>query len=250
LGQKTPATIQELLPGKYNIKIELEKHYPWASDVEVYGGRVSRLDKIILFPLLPNVKKLNEEKITTFWVDEDKGRIYYVDAKENIIYRSGLDGEDFQDIGTLPGISPSPKEWKLSPNREKLLFFNLTQLAVVNLKLEGDMSISDSAVVLNFTGRRITDVFWHSDNYHMVVVTDRTVEVLEAQGKTVPVELASLNKRNAKAFYDETKDALYFLDTQKAPDDNYYDNVYKLELNAKLFPFQNLMRAKPDERQE
>jgi hypothetical protein len=250
LDKKTPATIQELLPGKYNIKIELEKHYPWSSDTEVYGGHVSRFDKVILFPLRPNVKKLNKDKISTFWVDEERGKIYYVDVKENVIYKSDLEGEDFQDIGSLPEITPAPKKWKLSPNRERLLFFNPSQLVIVSLKLEEGSSISDSAIVLNLGGRKIIDVFWHSDSYHMLVVTEKTVEVLEAQAETIPIELVRLNKKETKVFYDETKDALYFLDTQKAADDNYYDNVYKLELNVKSFPFQDLMRTKTNERPE
>ena len=81
LDKKTPVTVQELLPGKYNVRIELERHYPWSSDTTVEGRRVSRLDKIILFPLRPNAKKLNKEKISSFWVDKERGRIYYVDLR-------------------------------------------------------------------------------------------------------------------------------------------------------------------------
>ena len=250
LDKKTPVTVQELLPGKYNVRIELERHYPWSSDTTVEGRRVSRLDKIILFPLRPNAKKLNKEKISSFWVDKERGRIYYVDLRENVIYRSDLDGENFQDIGILPEIFPHPKKWKLSPNKDKLLSYNLTQIVVVTLEMTEEMSTSDSAVVLNLADTRIVDAFWHSDSYHIIVVTDRSIEVLEAQPKTVPVELASLNKKNTTVFYDEAKDVLYFLDSQRAADGNYYDNVYKLELNAKSFPFQKLIRTEENEGQK
>ena len=250
LDKKTPVTVQELLPGKYNVRIELEKHYPWSSDTNVEGKRVNRLDKIILFPLRPNAKKLNKEEISSFWVDKERGRIYYVDLKENVIYKSDLDGENFQDIGTLPEILPHPKKWKLSPNKGKLFFYNPTQIVVVTLELEEGMSIPDSAVVLNLTDTRIVDVFWHSDSYHIIVVTEKAVEVLEAQPKAVPVELISLNKKNTTVFYDETKDVLYFLDSQRAQDENYYDNVYRLELYAKSFPFQKLIGTKENEGQK
>lgn len=250
LDKTTPVTIQELLPGKYNVRIELEKHYSWSVDTNVEGRRVNRLDKIILFPLRPNVKKLNKEKISFFWVDKERGRIYYVDFKENVIYKSDLDGEDFQDIGTLPEMLPHPKKWKLSPNKSKLLFYNLNQIAVVTLELEEGMPIPDSAVLLNLADTRIVDVFWHSDSYHIIVVTEKAIDALEAQPKAVPVELASLNKKNTTVFYDDTKDVLYFLDSQKASDENYYDNVYKLELNTKSFPFQNLIKTKENERTE
>lgn len=244
LDKTTPVTVQELLPGKYNVRIELEKHYPWYTDINVEGERVNRIDKVILFPLRPNVKKLNKEQISSFWVDKEKGKIYYVDLKESVIYKSDLDGEDFQDIGTVPEILARPKKWKLSPNRGKLVIYNLNQIAVVTLELEDGMSNPDSAVLLNLADTRIVDVFWHSDSYHIIVVTEKAIAVLEAQPKTVPIELVSLNKKNTAVFYDETKDVLYFLDSQKAPDENYYDNVYKLELNARSFPFQKLIREK------
>jgi hypothetical protein len=183
-------------------------------------------------------------------VDKDRGRIYYVDLKEGIIYKSDLDGEDFQDIGTFPEMLPHPKKWKLSPNREKLLFFNPTQIMVVTLELEEGKSIPDSAVLLNLADTKIVDAFWHSDSYHIIVVTDKAIEVLEAQPKTVPIELLGFNKKNTAVFYDETKDVLYFLDSQRAPDGNYYDNVYKLELNVKSFPFQKLIETKENERPE
>ena len=250
LDQKTPATIQELLPGKYNIKIELEKHYPWSSDVEVKGGRVSRLDQVILFPLLANVKQLNQEKISSFQVDPEKSKVYYLDFKERLIYRSDLDGGNFQNVGSFPEMSPEPKAWKLSPDRKKILFFNPAQIVIVRLSEQAvQMSEPDSAIVLNLSGRRITDAFWHSDSYHLLVVTQKGVEVLEASDKTLPIELFRLNNKNTSVFYDGNKDVLYFLDTQKAAGEN-YDNVYRLELNFKTFPFQNLMRSKNFEQQE
>ena len=51
-------------------------------------------------------------------------------------------------------------------------------------------------------------------------------------------------------FSDYAKYVLYFLDSQRAADGNYYDNVYKLELNAKSFPFQKLIRTEENERPE
>ncbi len=47
LSFKTPATINELLPGKYELKFEMDKYYPWSGEVEVGAGKVTRLEKII-----------------------------------------------------------------------------------------------------------------------------------------------------------------------------------------------------------
>ncbi len=51
INDKTPATLNELLPGTYNMRLELERYYPWHDDINVEAGKVTRLEKVILFPL-------------------------------------------------------------------------------------------------------------------------------------------------------------------------------------------------------
>ena len=55
LNLKTPANINELLPGRYHIELELEEHYPWSGYVDVEAGKVARVEKIILFPPCPGI---------------------------------------------------------------------------------------------------------------------------------------------------------------------------------------------------
>ena len=96
LKEKTPTTITELFPGEYGIKLELKEHYPWLSRVVVEAGRVTQLERIILFPVRPNIKQLNKEKTASFWVDTQKGQIYYFNQWEQIIYKSDLEGDNFE----------------------------------------------------------------------------------------------------------------------------------------------------------
>lgn len=247
LNEKTPATIYELLPGKYNIRLELEKYYPWLGEVFVDAGKVLRLEKIILFPLRPDIKQLNKNEIFSFWVDEDKEWVYYVDEEDNVIYKSDLEGISFKEIGSLPPINPLPKKWKVSPDKQKLLGFNLHQIGIIYLNAQDYSSAGGFPFVLEYSSFKILDVFWYSDSYHLVLVTDINIEVLEANPKTIPVKLVDLNKSNTPAFYDDVKDTLYFLDSQKAADGKLYDNVYKLELSAKVYPFKDLIRPRPNE---
>lgn len=247
LNERTPATINELLPGKYNLRLESEGHYPWFGEVNVEAGKVTRLEKIILFPLRPNIKQLNKGKISQFWVDREKEKIYYIDEEENIIYKSDLGGEQFQAVGNIPELTSLSKKWQLSPDKEKLLLFNLHQIAVAYLEAQNAPSFIRSPLVLDYPNRKIVDVFWHSDSYHLILITEKNIEVLEANPQASPVNLVNLNKKNISAFYDDGKDALYFLDYQKAADGKYYDNVYKLELSTKFSPPQDLIKSRPDE---
>jgi hypothetical protein len=234
VNEKTPATINELLPGEYNLRLELENHYPWSAVVGVEAGKVRRLDKIILFPLRPNIKQLNKEKISSFWVDKEKDRVYYLNQEENIIYKSDLEGENFEVIGNLAHLRPQPVKWKISPDKEKLLSFNPHQIAVVNLSSSHKPYSTESPLILDFPDHRIIDIFWHSDSYHLILITDSNIEVQEAILQSVPINIVNLEKKNVSPFYDENKDTLYFIDNQKAGDGKFYDNVFKLELSTKF----------------
>jgi len=247
LNEKTPTTINEILPGTYNMRLALEYHYPWFSEVTVEAGKVTRLDKIILFPLRPNIKQLSQDMISSFWVDSERGRIYYISEEDNIIFRSDLEGQHFQDVGSLPEINPPSKKWKVSPDKEKLLCFNPHQIAIVYLESRGSRASVKEPIVLEYLSHRLIDVFWHSDNYHLILVTDKTIDVLEASPKSAAVNIANLNKKDISAFYDDNTDMLYFIDSVKASDGKFYDNVYKLDLSAKFYSLKELMQTEPNE---
>ncbi len=234
LDAKTPATINELLPGSYSLKLELKEHYPWISEINVESRKVTRFEKIILFSNLPNIKQLNQDKVSFFWLDKESRRIYYLNREENILYKSDLNGERFEEIGSLPEeFSALPKELKISPDRQKMVIFNAHQISVLYLNSQGALSYAQAAVTLNFSDRQINNVFWHSDSYHLILVTDRNVEVMEIDDKSAPVSLVNLNRKNSGFFYNPDEDTLYFRDSQKGADGNFYDNVYKLELSNK-----------------
>jgi hypothetical protein len=247
LNDKTPTSINELMPGKYNLKLALEEYYPWLGEVNVEAGKVTRLDKIILFPLRPHIKQLNKEKISSFWIDKEKGTIYYIDDEHNIIYISNLEGEEFRAIGSLPETFDSIEGLKVSSDRKKLMCYNVRQIAIVYLNPEIGFSSRELPFVLNFSNRKLIDVFWHSDSYHLILVTNKNIEVLEAKENPMAVNLVNLNKRSAFSFYEQDKDILYFLDSGRAPDEGLYDNVYKLELSTRIFPFHELRKSKTNE---
>ncbi|MCM8796262.1 MAG: PEGA domain-containing protein [Candidatus Omnitrophica bacterium] len=234
--EKSPTTITELLPGRYNVKIELTGYYPWEGEVIVYAGQVSRLEKITLFPLRPMVKQLNKARISSFWTDFVNGKVYYIDGQENIIYVSDLEGKHFTSVANLPPNSRQFKGWKLSPDRSKLLCFNLHKVVITPLA-----SGKENALILEFPDSRILDIFWHSDSYHFILITDRRIDVCEAKDKFVPVALVTLNKKNAQAYYES--DTLYFLDSQLGADGKVYDNVYRLDLGTKTHYLQGLIKS-------
>jgi hypothetical protein len=250
LTDKTPATIRELLPGDYSIKLELEDHYSWAGEARVEPKKVALLDKIILFPRRPNIKHINKERFDSCWVDEEKGTVYYANYAENSVYSSDLDGMRNEKIADLLSISPPAAGWRVSPDREKLLYFNKHQIGITYLGSDRDKAVKKAPFIMEYSQGSIEDIFWHSDNYHLVVISDRSIEVLEAKLDSSPVELVKLNKAAARIFFNSREDTLYFIDSQKADDGKAYENLYKLELNARMLPFMELMKIKTNEQRQ
>lgn len=244
---KTPATINEIMPGKYNIRLELDDYYPWDAEVNVEAGKVSLLDKIILFPIRPYIKQLNKAKISYFWPDDQRDKIYYLNQEDLAIYRSDPNGDNFEDIGTLPDFIKPPIKVELSPDRQKLLVYNLHQASVVYLESQDQPYQTEPQLIWDYPGRSLIKVFWHSNSYHIIVVTNKNIEALEAKRGSLPVNLANVSSKNLSAVYDSARDSLYFTDVQRAPDGKFYDNVYLLELNERFDFFKGIIKPKPNE---
>ncbi|MCX5708304.1 MAG: PEGA domain-containing protein [Candidatus Omnitrophica bacterium] len=250
LNEKTPCSVNEVLPGTHHIRLSLEGYYPYSSDIEVSPSKVSRMEKIILFSLRPDVQQLNKERVSAFWVDEPRSLIYYHSLEDSAIYRSDLDGEHFKLLANFIPLKPTPKKWLFSPGRQKLLYFNNHQIGLIDLQPEGQALPQTLQFVVDYPNDNIQDIFWHADNYHLIIAGEKRICIMEAKPQAEPFVLANLNKRNASVFFDPRNEIIYFSDSQRAEDGKFYDNIYKLELKTKLYPFRDFMRLKPNDREQ
>jgi hypothetical protein len=241
IAEKSPASMSELLPGSYKVILELAQHYPWKAEVEVEAGKVSRVDKVILFPERPSLQQLNPEKFSSFRIDPERKLVYYLDQEKKIVYRSNLDANNFEDVASLPDKCTQINGWNVSPDKKKLFIFNPHQINVISFDTQIDYDYPASGVFLDYSQAKIIDVFWHSDSYHLIVLTDKNVQVIESRAGALPINLVALNKVSPEAFYDIKEDALYFSDSQRSPDGSFYNNLYKLELSANLYLLERLI---------
>jgi hypothetical protein len=241
IPEKSPASMQELLPGAYKVTLELAQHYSWQAQVEVEAGKVSRIDKVILFPVQPNLQQLNHEEFSSFRIDTEKRVVYYLDQEKKVLYRSNLEAHNFEDIAGLPDRLTQVNGWEVSVDQKKVFIFNQHQISVIFFDTQADNEYAASTVFLDYPRENIVNVFWHSDSYHLVVLTDKHVQVIESRQGALPVNLVGLNKKSSTAFYDTKEDTLYFSDNQRSPSGSFYNNLYKLELSANLYVLEKLI---------
>jgi len=242
MPEKSPTSIYELVPGVYKIVLELAQHYSWKAEVDVEAGKALRLDKVILFPLRPSLEQLNQEGFSSFRLDTEKKVVYYLDQENKVVYRSNLDGSNFEDVASLPNKFGQIIGWDISIDKKKLFIFSYHQIGVIFFDSQLDRDYSDSPILLDYPQEKIINVFWHSDSYHLIVLTNKCVQAIESRPRALPINLVKLNKEDAAAFYDAKEDALYFSDSQRSPDGYSYNNLYKLELNTDLYLLGILMK--------
>lgn len=250
LRERTPVTLSELLPGDYKVELSLDGHYPYSGTVTVSAGKVSRLEKVILFPLRQDIEQLNKEQISSFLVDRPRSTVYHMDRENNRLYRSNLDGKQFEFVNEFKPLVPPAKRWELSPDRQSMLYFSAHSLAVLDVRAPAERLPQDRSYVREFPSETLSEVFWYSDSYHLVLISNKRVMIVEAGAAAEPVTLVAVNKKNASGYYDPESDTLYFIDSEKAADGQWYDNLYKLELRKKLDMFGDFLKRKANEREQ
>ncbi|HOU35640.1 MAG TPA: PEGA domain-containing protein [Candidatus Omnitrophota bacterium] len=237
LPDKTPMSISELLPGMHTVALELDGYYPYERRIEVEGGKVARMEKVILFPLRSDTQQVNKEKISFFWLDEQSSALYFINRDENTLFRSDMDGGRFEQVCTFVPIAPAPRKWVFSPDRSRLAYFNQHRVGITELPQGKKRPAAAETVILDFPSDVINDMFWYADSYHIILMCRKRILICEARSGAVPVGLVNLAKRNSTGFYDSRTDSLYFMDSQQALDGNVYDNLYRLEMRNRVYPF-------------
>lgn len=247
IEQKTTATLNELLPATYNIRLELQGHYPWSSQIKVEQGKASLFEKIILFAKRTDIEQLNKTSFSSFYVDKEQKNIYSLDYENRKLYVSGLQGEHHRLAALVPKMSQEPLKFIISFDRKKVIFLNSRQVAVSEIFTREEDVIADQGIVLDYPSDVIVDAFWYSDNYHFMLVCRKRIIICEPVEDFKPVELASLSGHNHSYFYDISSDVLYFSDYQKAVDGQMHQNLYKLDVAPKVTVLPRIIKIKANE---
>lgn len=233
----TPAQIEELKPGSYKIEVRREGFYPWEGKLEVAPNMVTKADKIVLFPVMRQIKRLSEPEISDFAVS-DKGIIYYF--TQSGLYKTGADKTILKKISSYSNWPDRITGKKFSPDASKLLYFNENAVYLINLNIDKNPAAGgDRAGVEEVfkSPEQILDVFWYPGSGYIVAVTEKDIKVVELRGGATR-NIASLYKFAAKPqalYYDENSDSLYFTDIRTGASSDRERYLYRLDLRQTFF---------------
>lgn len=247
LDKKTPATIDELLPGRYHVSLVMEDFYPWQSDVDVWQGKVVSIPDIMLFLRLPELDKLNSEEADNFFIfNHDKNFLYYVIKDAKAIHKVNIDSGKLEAVFRADIFPAKIENLSLSSDKKKLICNDSHNIAIIYLSKE----TAENNFNL-YSQDNIRQVFWHSDSQHFIVVSDRDIKVYElfSESRGNAVVITKLSDKNLPVYYDEQSDTLFFIDQQQAPNGKSYENIYKVVIGPKFsFPFLKGFKPNKNER--
>jgi len=225
----TPAQIEELRPGEYEVEVRKDGFYPWEKNMTVRPNMATKADQIILFPITQEMKTISQTGIHDFIVS-DKNCIYYM--KRSGFFRSDMDGSNMTRLAAYGNWPDGIIGKKFSPDGNDLMYFSPGALGVIHLK-------QDTAKVEEvFTGDGlIIDAFWYPGANYIIVVTHKDIKVVELSGAGTRniVTLYKFNLRQQNVSYDENNGSLYFIDTHIGADSKESNYLYRLDLKQKFF---------------
>ncbi len=77
------ALIENLLPKKYNIKVQKQDYYAWEKNLEIKEKQVTEAKNIILFPQDPNFQLLSTD-VDNAWFSKDKKKAVIKESEKNV----------------------------------------------------------------------------------------------------------------------------------------------------------------------
>ncbi|MCX5679653.1 MAG: PEGA domain-containing protein [Candidatus Omnitrophica bacterium] len=239
----TPMSIEDLKPGIYKVEVRREGFYPWEREMEVRPNMVTKADRIILFPVTREMKKVATSEIADFAISEN-GKIYYLTRYG--LFRSDLDGGSLKK---LLGYSDWPKNIiskKFSPEMDKLLYFDNYKVFVIQLDV-GKMQPKGGEIAkveeVFASPDPIVDVFWYPGSNYIMTVSEKDIKVIELREGVLKRNIASIYKFNSRpqgVYYNDDAGILYFTDKKSDAVSDEDRFLYKLELKDNFF--ENIIR--------
>ena len=250
-NELTPTQIEELKPGRYRIEVKRERFYSWERDIIISPNMVRKLDRIVLFPLAQEMKKIGLAQTLGFAIS-DKKNIYYF-TKEGL-FKSNMDGTIFKRLSLHSRWPGKIMGKKFSPDGNMLLYFDERNLWMIyfNQDKNSDQSGAGARIeeILTDTDP-IVDVFWYSTPNYIVVVTENEIKVAELRGgdKRNVVSLYTFNMTPEHLYYDDDNDSLFFLDRRdEGSSSKEKSYIYRLDLRERFFDSltRRLLKKEPE----
>jgi len=187
------AFLENLTPGRYFIEIKKPGYYPWRKNLEIKEKQVTCAENIVLIPKNIEFKEVNSLK---------------VNFSQNISTTTFPTPPEFFNF----------KKFSLSPDKEKVAFYNLYEVWIyfLNKKCEEKLEREcERKFFLTRFSKKIKKVAW-LDDYHLIISVGDKIKITEidTRDKLNIIDLLK-NLKNSDFVWDINSKKLYIKNNKK-----------------------------------
>jgi len=205
------ALIENLLPKKHKVLVKKEGFYPWEKTLEIKEKTVTTAENIILIPQKPNFT-ISTQDAEGFWFSPEEKEEPL--ALENFIFLK--EGKALclfnESSGVFEKFFEPIKDFKLSPDSKKLVYFSDYEIWILFLKEVKNPSSrrAGEKLFLLRLSEKIRDVSWLNSDYLIFTVSNKIkVSEIDTRDRINIVDLAEFE--NPEIFFNEKDKKLYIL---------------------------------------
>ncbi len=198
INQKTPAIVNQLTPGEYNLKLVKNGYKEWEQKVEITPSITSFVNYDLVLKDI-ELSPANEFGENTYYSSDNKYISYVRYNTEtklnNIFIYDVLTKEEFNVYSTskqIKKISWSRRNTKLLINMEdKLFILDINMIPIFN-----NIS-SDRLINLDNFVKNIDNIYWNEFNdYEIIIKSGKSIYSMDLQSNTVKLIDDQFEKNN------------------------------------------------------
>lgn len=248
LKEKTPVFIKRLLPKEYQIKITKDGYHSWQKNLRIESKLVTEAKNILLIPLNPKIKIINEAlpidfSLEEFIQTEKSNNVFYIQEPSYILYKTDKENSFQKQISLTPlpinhqyqiFVSTNEQIAVLDENKQLyLLNQEIKTFRLINQNVQG-LQFSNDNKLLYFTpseiwvyylnrknnqqelitrlSQKIKQAIWHNKtNEHIIFSVDQNIKITELDGRNGrnTNDLIELNFNQMA--YSEKNELLYLI---------------------------------------
>ena len=220
LKEKTPVFIKRLLPKEYQIKITKDGYHSWQKNLRIESKLVTEAKNILLIPLNPKIKIINEAlpidfSLEEFIQTEESNNVFYIQEPSYILYKTDKENSFQKQISLTPlpinhqyqiFVSTNEQIAVLDENKQLyLLNQEIKTFRLINQNVQG-LQFSNDNKLLYFTpseiwvyylnrknnqqelitrlSQKIKQAIWHNKtNEHIIFSVDQNIKITELDGR-------------------------------------------------------------------
>jgi len=216
--KETPAFIKRLSPKYYQIKVAKEGFYEWHKKLKIESKLVTEVKDIILIPINPEIKIVNEKIPNNFSLKEYisiknivSDDIFYIHKPSYILYKTDKMNSFQEQISLTPLPKNQAYEIIVSDNQQIAVLSNNEQLYILNKETKNFELIKENVQQAQFS----------YDNGKLLYYTPSEIWVYylnndQQNKKTGEYELITrLSQKIEQAIWYETNNHIIFLVNSK-----------------------------------